>query len=166
MWTLVFSQGTKLGKPPPFHTVWWPVFSDNCAVSPEGGHLFTLVMWVSHYLSRFLSWILLVDEIPQLLIFQLRSYWCQSLFLRLGRWFHGLSGAFRKHLIRVLMAWTLFIFCPMISHFTLPPPCVVHGLWITKCWPCFPIIHCFLNKTEAEIMKGAEGAHLTQNSAK
>lgn len=41
-WTILSSQGTRVGEPLSFHTVWGSVFSDNCAVSSEGGHLFTL----------------------------------------------------------------------------------------------------------------------------
>lgn len=50
-------RAPRLEKLAPFHTAWGPVFNDNCAVSPEGGHLLTLSMWVSHYLLRSLSWI-------------------------------------------------------------------------------------------------------------
>ena len=76
-------RAPRLEKLAPFHTAWGPVFSNNCAVSSEGGYLLTLLMWVS--LPVEISKLdLLLDYIPHLLIFQLRSCWCQDLLLGLG----------------------------------------------------------------------------------
>ena len=84
-------RAPRLEKPAPFHTAWGPVFSDNCAVSPEGGHLLTLSMRVS--LPVEISKLdLLLDYILHLLIFQLRSCWCQDLLLGLGDGFTGSPG--------------------------------------------------------------------------
>lgn len=53
----VFS-GSEVGKSPSFHTISGSVFSDNCAVSSEDGHLFTLADVSVSLPVSFLGWLL------------------------------------------------------------------------------------------------------------
>lgn len=73
-----------------FHTIWGPVFSDNCAVSSEGGHLFALadvsVSWPVK-MSELAPIIGLASE-GVLLILRLRYH--QS---RISFWGYGFTGS-------------------------------------------------------------------------
>lgn len=105
-------QGTEVGELPSFHTVWSSVFSDNCAVSSEGGHLFTLA-------DLSISLPVKIPKLAPFIEFESIPFDSSTQVLLVpespsgaGRWFHRLSGAHRGHLIRVLIAWTLLTFCP------------------------------------------------------
>lgn len=131
MWPIVSSQGTKIGETGSFHIAWRPVFSDNCAVSPEGGHLLTLSMWVSHYLLRVIG----LDSAT--FDFSAQVLLVPGSTSGAGRWFHRLSRDLGRYLIRVLVAWPLFLFCLINSPLTAPPPPEPHmvdELQITECW--------------------------------
>ena len=152
-WPIVSSQGTEIGETSSFHTAWGPVFSDNCAVSPEGGHLLTLSMWVSHYLLRFLSWICYWVRF--------RTFWFFSSGL-VGARIYFWGGEMVSQALQG--PWEIFNQGPgCLAIVSLLPhqqsthlPIAPHGGWAAnyRMLTRFPIIHCPPSNVESEIMQG------------
>jgi hypothetical protein len=110
--------GYKVGKPPSFHTTWGPVLSDSCAVSSEGGHLFTLVD-VSVSLPVKVSKLAPFIGLESILWFFSSGAVGASLLLGSERWFHGLCGTRGRYWIRIL-SWDITHLLPcqqqLIAH--------------------------------------------------